>query len=297
MQPVRKVLAPIDLAVAPEVPVEHAIRAASAMGAELTLLYVADRRQHSPASRIEWPRNALGRTRTHCDIHRRVLPGRPAETIARYADLSGADLVVMTSENCGGWKRFWKRSVTAEVMASTRRPVWIADWRSMAAGYRFDCRNVLCVLTLDGSDDPVILQAEALAQRSGGELVLLSAVPESSEQLLWEVIPGLDRPLCGKLALERIREIGNTLSVPYKTSVMTSSLNRCVRVAARQHAASVVVASDCARGGAYSYGLDIRSVLRRLPCPLVSVAGLMPARRPIDGVIAEAPEPSNVLSS
>jgi len=143
----------------------------------------------------------------------------------------------------------------------------------------------------------VILQAEALAQRSGGELILLSAVPESSEQLLWEAIPGSDRPLSRKLALERIREIGNTLSVPYKTSVMTSSLNRCVRVAARQHAAGVVVASDFARGGTYPYGLDVRSVLRRLPCPLVSVAALIPARRSIDGVIAEAPALSNALSS
>ena len=44
MQPVWKILAPIDLSINAEGPVEHATNIALAMGAELTLLYVVDQR-------------------------------------------------------------------------------------------------------------------------------------------------------------------------------------------------------------------------------------------------------------
>ena len=44
MQPVWQVLAPIDLLTDPEGPVEHAISISSALGAELTLLYVSRQR-------------------------------------------------------------------------------------------------------------------------------------------------------------------------------------------------------------------------------------------------------------
>ena len=104
----------------------------------------------------------------------------------------------MTSEKYEGWTRFWKHSVTGEVMESTRRPVCVTDLRLADTDYRFRSRRILCVLNLDGTDDPLVLQAEALAQRSGGELILLGVVPEIDEGLLLEAIPGLDRPVVYK---------------------------------------------------------------------------------------------------
>lgn len=59
--------------------------------------------------------------------------------------------------------------------------------------HRFRSRRVLCVLNLDGTDDSLVLQAEALPQRSGGELILAGVVPEIDEGMLLEAIRGLDR--------------------------------------------------------------------------------------------------------
>jgi nucleotide-binding universal stress UspA family protein len=281
MQPAWKVLAPIDLSVDSEGPVDHAINIASAMRAELSLLYVVDRRWYKRERRLGWPPNALGRAPTDCDIHRLVLPGNPAETISRYAAFIKADLVAMTSENYGRWARSWKHSVTGDVMESTRRLVCITDLRSAETDYRFRCRRILCVPNLDGTDDPLVFQAEALAQRSGGELILLGAVPEINEGLVLEAIPGLDRPLSPNLAVERIRELGKGISVPYRTSVMIGSLYKCIRVAAREHTADIVMAARPSAGRMESYCLDMRSVLERISCPLVSTTGSSAAVRPI----------------
>jgi nucleotide-binding universal stress UspA family protein len=273
MQAAWKVVAPIDLSADPEGPVDHAINIASAMRAELSLLYVVDQRWHKRGHRLGWPPNALSKAQAGCDIHRLVLPGNSAETISRYAEFMKADLVAMTSENYGRWTRSWKHSVTGDVMESTRRPVCITDLRSADTAYRFRCRRILCALNLDGTDDPLVLQAEALAQRSEGELILLGVVPEIDEGLLLGAIPGLDRPLSANLAVERVRELGKGISVPCGTSVMIGSPYKCIRVAAREHAADIVMAARPSPGRTESYCLDMRSVVRGLSCPLISVSG------------------------
>jgi len=289
MQQTWKVLAPIDLADDPDAAVEHAIHVATAMDAELTLLYVANQLQAAGDNRLTWPQNALAAGRTPRGIRRRVVPGKPAEMIVRYAELSDADLVLMTSENCGGWRRFWKHSVTAEVMASSHRPLWIIDWKAVDDDYHFKCRTIVCTLNLDGTDEPVLQHAESLALRSRGELILASAVPESGEHLLHEAIGGPNRPLTAQLALERMGAIGAELSVPYKTTVMAGSLNRCAKLAAQEHSADIVVASSAAPDSMYANGVDIRSVLRQLACPVVSVPRNSCAARHREIAMAEQP--------
>ena len=61
------------------------------------------------------------------------------------------------------------------------------------------------MLTLDGTDDQLLLHAQALAQRSASDLILLGVVPEVDEGILLETILGFDRPLSPSVALERIR--------------------------------------------------------------------------------------------
>jgi len=171
-QPAWKILAPIDLSINAEGPVAHATNIALAMGAELTLLYVVDQRCNSWRGRLRWPSNALNDVLADCAVHRLILPaGNPAETIARYAEFINADLLAMTSEHYGKWSRFWKHSVTRDVMRWTKRPVCVTDLRSADADYRFRCRRILCMLTLDGTDDQLLLHVQVLAQRSASDLM------------------------------------------------------------------------------------------------------------------------------
>ena len=291
MQPAWKILAPIDLSINPEGPVEHATNIALAMGAELTLLYVVDQRCNSRRDRLRWPSNALNDVLTDCAVHRLILPaGNPAETIARYAEFINADLLAMTSENYGRWSRFWKHSVTRDVMRCTRRPVCVTDLRSADADYRFRCRRILCTLSLDGTDDQLLLHAQALAQRSASDLILLGVVPEVDEGILLETILGFDRPLSPSVAVERIRVLGEGISVRYETSVMIGSPYNCIRIAAREHGADVVMAARPSQAWTESNYLDMRSVLRRLPCPLISVTESLPSVRSITREREAAPD-------
>jgi nucleotide-binding universal stress UspA family protein len=271
MQPPWKILAPIDLSIGPEGPIEHATNIARAMAADLTLLYVVD---PGWCKRPRWPLNALNQAG---DVHRLILPGNPAGTVSRYAEFMNANLLAMTSGNYPRWLRFWKHSVTEDVMGRTRRPVFITDLRSVDADYRFRSRRILCALSLDGTDDSVVLQAQALAQRSGGELILLGVVPRNDEGLLLESLLGYDRPLSASLAVERIQVLGKGISVPYRSSVKVGSPYNCIRDAAREHSADVVVAARPSPGQMESNDLDMRSILRTLPCPLISVTGSLPS--------------------
>lgn len=277
MKPVWNFLAPVNLATSPAVQVQSAIEVAAAFDAELTLIHVVEDRTSPPDPRLVWPQNALtGDGRLSC-VHRRILHGEVAETITRYAELGGADLVWMATRNCGGWQRYWKRSVTAEVMASIRRPLWLADQRLVDAASKFNFRAILCLLSLDGTDGSVLSHAEELAQRSGGELILLNVVPEYSEPSLYEEIPRKpSRPLSRNLAVEGIHQFGEGLSVPYRTAVMIGTPERCVLRAARAYSADVVVTSSRYPVSAYRNRLNVRSVLRKLPCPLVVVEGVSP---------------------
>lgn len=278
MQPAWKILAPIDLSINPEGPVEHATNIALATGAELTLLYVVDQRWNRKRSRLRWPSSALKDVLIDYAVHRLILPaGNPAETIARYAEFINADLLAMTSENYGRPSRFWKTSVTRDVVRCTRRPVCVTDLRSADADYRFRCRKILCMLSLDGTDDQLLLHAQALAQRSGSDLILLGVVPEIDEGILLETVLGFDHPLSASVAVERIRVLGKEISVPYETSVMIGSPYNCIRMAAREHSADVVMAARPSQGWMESNYLDMRSVWRRLPCPLISVTGSLPS--------------------
>lgn len=280
MQHTWKILAPINLADHPQLAMENATRLAIAMDAELTLLYVTNDWQPAGHRRLEWPQNVPGSAPVPHGIHRRLVSGNTAEMIVRHSELGNADLILMTSKHCGGWKRFWKRSVTADVMASSRKPLWIVDRKTVEKGYPFQCRSILCLLKLDGTDGPVIRHAEALALRSGGELILASAVPESGEQLLHQAASGSHSPLSLKLAVKRMWAISTCLRVPHKTSLMTGSMKRCVTLAARQYGSEIVVASGAGPGDTYSGSLNIRSVLQQLRCPLVSVPHLsLGARR------------------
>lgn len=288
MQSKWNVVAPIDLSVDPDVSVSRALDAARAINAELTLLYIADSPWYERACRLGWLENGLGNARVNPDVRRLVLSGAVPETIARYAEISNADLLLLTTQGRRSWPRCWRRSVTGAVMKLTETPVCVAGSSPRQREAGGDYRRILCLLKLNGKDEPVVMQAQALAERTGGRLILLAAIPEVSEGLLAEVNLSPDRPLSRIVALDRMREIGETLSVPYRASVMTGSPRKCVLTAAEDSEADIVVVSRPTPGFPSQYSVDIRSTLRGLACPLLTVAWRTPDTRRNQPKIGEA---------
>lgn len=279
MQSKWKVLAPIDLTIESGIPVGHALNVAGKLNAELTLLYVTNDPWYRRARRLGWLGTGLLGEQENIDVHRLVLAGPVSDTIARYGDLIDADFVLMTTRNLGWWERLWKRSVVDEIMKATKRPVIVTNRKLQESNSPFDCRQILCLLNLDGTDDAMVLHAQRLAQRSGGSLILLGVVPEASERLLIEFNLRPNRPLSRRAAAGRIREIGENLTVPYNSLILTGTARNCVHAAARAYNTDLVVVSRGFSGFPVPHSPDSRSLLRALPCPLLSVAWRTPPAR------------------
>lgn len=282
------VLAPIDLGVDADTPIGEALDTAGKLNAELTLLYVADAPWYRRALRLGWLGSGLIGERRNLEVHGLVLAGPVSDTIVRYADMIDADFVLMSARKRSWWSRFWKGSVVDEVMKATNRPVCLTNRKSEKSESPFHCRQILCLLNLDGTDDAAVRQAERLAKRAGGSLILLGVIPEASESLLGESNLRPKRPLSRSMAAVRIREIGESLSVPYNSMILTGTARNSLHAAVRTSAADIAVVSRGIPGFPSSQHLDIRSALRNLPCPLLSVAWRMPRVQQEAEVIDEA---------
>ena len=68
-----------------------------------------------------------------------------AATIAEYADSIAANFILMVSRRYGRWNRFWRTSVTEEVMALSRRPVFLTSTAVTDGSFGFRNRRILCV--------------------------------------------------------------------------------------------------------------------------------------------------------
>jgi nucleotide-binding universal stress UspA family protein len=258
MQPVWKILAPVELHERAAIAVEGAAEVAHALGAQLVLAHVAERGFYETGGNAGWPRPVE-------PVRRILLSGDPAGAICRFADVMDAEMVFLAPRVRRGWSLLRRRSVSAAVLDGARRPVLL--WRP--GGGRFQLRTVLCALRLDGTDRPLLDRAMALAARSGAEVAYVHALPEISEGLLTSGLGEPDRPLSKPVAVDRLRELG----VAYSTTILSGSTAGCIAQAARQTCADLVVV------GRDAGGVDARDLLRKLSCPVVSVPVGALARR------------------
>jgi nucleotide-binding universal stress UspA family protein len=203
----------------------------------------------------------------NCDVRRLVRVGSLGETVARYADDLGADLVTVTTGSNGWWKRLCGKSEAAAIANATDRPMCVAPLSATAPQTAFRC--ILCVVSLDGTDDPHVRFSEEVALRCDATLLLLHVLPEVSEAAMAYGLPGVDdRPLSREVAEQRLRQLTAGLSQPHLTVVSTGSADRSIASVAHEHNADVVITGR--RDRSFS-GLDVNSVLSQVSCPVISV--------------------------
>lgn len=258
------ILAPIDLSIDPATRVEAAIAFARGLGAHLTLLNV--RGTNKP--KFDWPPSVMDGSLAGV-VDPWTLGGSVPETVTRFASFISADLILLSPRSFAKWTPF--ESVTSAVMALSDRPVLIST------GEARKWRTILCALNLLGNDEPAVRLAEALARRTGAELLLFGTVPDSSEGLLHDVLSGT--PLSLSVAGERMRRIGRSLRMSYKSLILRGSMADGIGQAAKEHSADIVIANR--------NELDPRKVFRKLNCPLLSVMGPRTPGRTVRDIVEE----------
>ncbi len=264
-----KILAPIDLSRPAEENVEYALGIASVLGASLHLLYVTDSRGSGDVAQ-SWPQQALSGNGLKSPVHRALLQGPVAATIAEYADRIDASVVLLTSRRYGRWSRFWRKSVTNDVMRLSRRPVCITN-NEIDTEFRIRNRRLLCVVGLDNRESALIQHAADIAARADAELVLLHVVPEPSEALLYHGIDGGSRPLSRERAVRDLADIARGLPVPSITSVISGDPHKCVGLSAREHSVNLVLVARGRLGLQATYDNDLPGIFKSLHCPVLTI--------------------------
>jgi nucleotide-binding universal stress UspA family protein len=266
-----KVLAALDLQADSEEVVRDALSFATAFSADVEFLYV-NQPGVSLVHGVEWPPSALRPPSYEVDVSRRVVFGTGlAPTIAARAAAVEADFIWIAAHRYGKWNRFWRKSVVDELMASTSLPVCIARENESSGYFKFRKRRILCALGLDGQDESLVAHAGRIAERTAAELVLLHVAPEISEGMLHAAADGGRRPLTSQLAAEKLAAIARKLPVPVTTSAMTGDAASCIALAAREHAADLVLMGRDSALSRAAYGWDVERLFGRLRGPLVTV--------------------------
>lgn len=253
-----KILAPVNLARDVSAFVDHAAAVADEVDGRITFLH-ADQENTSIAH--EWP------ARIASNFETVVVPGHPAEVIPDYARSMEPDLLVMDPGSFLSWKSFWTPSLTSRILASWNGSVLLTGRKNARPS---PIRRILGYLMLDQSDKFLLQELEALKIRSGAELILLNSVPEISEGMLLDMFPRGDRPLSRPRALEAMSEVCSGLDVPNKGIVKFGSPYDAIRTVARQYSVDLVAAARPRRRQPPGFCLDARSLLLKLPCPLLS---------------------------
>lgn len=264
----KRILAPINLSQPAEDDIRYALHIARAFRADLHLLYVGD--SGSPAITQDWPVNALRFRETEVEVHSAVRKGPVAFTIARHAEELDADLVFLRSRWYGSWKRFFRTSVTEEVMRLSRRPVCVTPAASIT-DLPVPGPRILCLVGLDGKEAMLVRYAKDLAMARGAELVLAHVVPETSEALLFHAADGGLRPLSKERAARQLMNLARGRQVPVRTSLWIGDVAAGVRRAVREHSADLVLAARSHSGVMAVYGNDLDWLAGTVGCPLVTV--------------------------
>lgn len=264
-----RILAPIDLSRPAEDDIRYALHIARAFRADLHLLYVSD--TAGPSARAQsWPVDALRSRETEVDVYCDVRMGPVAFTIARRAEELDADLVLLRSRRYGSWTRFFRSSVTEEVMRLSRRPVCVTPATDIT-DLPIPRHRILCLVGLDGKESMLIRYARDLAKDQGAELVLAHIVPEPGAALLFHAVDGGLRPLSKERAERQLLNLALGMPVPVKTFLGMGDVAAGVRRAVREYPADLVVAARSHSGATAVYDSELEGLARAADCPLLTI--------------------------
>jgi len=198
--------------------------------------------------------------------------GDPAESITRYAQTQGADLIMMPTDGYGPFRSLLLGSVTAKVLHDAQCPVWTATHiEEPPALQHLAGRNILCAVDATPKSSPLMEWAAEYARLTGGTLRLVHVVsgiqgwPERQ----------LDREFEETLraqARDTIEKLQRSVAVKTPLCVAVGEVAGAVREEAERHNSDLIIIGrgllheTMGRLRTHSYG-----IIRHAPCPVLSV--------------------------
>jgi nucleotide-binding universal stress UspA family protein len=177
------ILVPLDGSNAAEIVLPYTIEIGAKLGSEITLASVSethatniDHLYQSYLDRIKNEMHELVKdySREELRVFSKILLGKPADEILRYADETNAGLIVMASRGSSGQGPWLLGNIAAKVLRATTRPVLLVRAPASEAALREKrlIRRILVPLDESEVGEAALPSTEALALGLGADLIL-----------------------------------------------------------------------------------------------------------------------------
>ena len=206
-----------------------------------------------------------GERNIECSVH--LIPGRPADAVAKHVEDAGCDLVVVGTHGRSGLESLLLGSVAEKIVRSASAPTLcvragaaIAPGSTLVYGEDFtSTANREQVAALAKSLDATLVAVHAIeVTASAASGSGFTAPPELIDASLRE-------------AAERFWELSGEYGVETETEVSIGSASKAICDQARRRNASLVVTGTSSRKGLerWMLGSVAEKTLRRAPCSVL----------------------------
>jgi nucleotide-binding universal stress UspA family protein len=216
-----------------------------------------------------------------------IVKGQTAASIVDLASEASAELIAMTTHGRTGVARWALGSVADRVIRSTHVPVFLVRAEATPTDAQAQFKRIL--VPLDGSAlaEQAVPQAEAIAQETGAQILLLQVISSLSEMEMDELFAEEanmstenDRVEAAELYLAQARKRLSLAGLAADTHIVTGRPAEAILDTANALDADLVVMSTHGRSGykRVLYGSVAGEVLHGSQCPLIVVRGLQPEK-------------------
>lgn len=286
MRALKSILLATDFRQASDEAAEVAVQLASKFGARVTLLHVLEPMSHWQAARDELRELAAvatgklntlaGRLRSQgVDLDELpIVEGSLANTIVQKAAEIDADLIVMGAGALSRFERYSIGPVAAAAIEHAVQPVLAV--RPGGPSARF--QRILCPVDQSGAAARGLRNAIRLAKAFGGQLVVLTVVPEPT-LMVAAATTGQWSDATTRLKSQWHGEFEKFLTesvlgdVTVTKDVRLGRPHEQIVIAAAEHKADLIVMGATGRTGLARVlvGSTTRRVMEQLPCSLLTV--------------------------
>lgn len=294
MSHMRRILLATDFQAASRLAADAAVELSWAFGAQITLLHVVEPAPATPVVQQVQQAMAerlLAALADELQLKKAPVDGRlievgpPAATIARQADLTNSDLIVIGAGDRSGNDVYRPGRIAQAVIERATQPVLAIRPDGPPASFR----RLLCPVDFSDAAQRGLANAARLARAFQSKLVVLGVVPEVSwvtRPLIPEDAQWLDEATRAELkrAAQRYHDDWRARFEEFVSRVDLQGLKSAQEVrggsvdeqivsAAREHQCDLIVMGSTGRGGPLHalLGGVTRRVLHELPCSILTI--------------------------
>jgi len=283
MRMLKSILLATDFRPASKEAVDVAVQLASKFNSRITLLHVLEPMPYWPIALHELREQAAGLLPAFSQrlldqkvevAESCIVAGPLADTIVQKANEIDADLILIGAGELSRFDRYSTGPIATAVIEHAQQPVLAVRPGGPAATFR----KILCPVDQSAAAERGLRNAIRLAQVFGGQLIVLTVVPEVTVMVA-AATTGQFADAKSKFESQWRGEFENVLA---DSDLKGTTVTKEVRLgkphlqiveAAKEHKADVIIMGATGRSGLARVlvGSTTRRVLEQLPCSLITV--------------------------